>query len=428
MKKKKILVLGASRLEAEIVECAQDMGFYAIVTDYNKLEDSPAKAVADESWDISWSDINALTNKCKEANINGVIAGFSDRRAYCAAKLSKALGLTYYADGAKLDQIYDKRNFSTICEQSGFDVPKRFAPDDLITFPVIVKPNDNGGSKGISICYSEKDLDNAIIKARENSQTGSYVIEEFIEDADEFCIWHLVVDGRVHFVATSDMYLATKEIGNEKVKIPLGIKFPSKHEDYLRNEYEAIFSNLIKNCGISNGLLGVQCLFKDGRVFPYDPTYRLDNSEIHQISEYYGSGNSLKMLINYSINGSMKYRDDLTFSINFKGDEAVFRLIISINPGIISAVEGVDDLRNLDGFISLYKSHTIGDSSDGKYLLGGALCLITFRAISQSDLKKKLDHIYNSVHVLDENGNEMVVRLNVQQLVLGDANRAFEIY
>ena len=59
--KKIILILGGDYLEIEIVKRAKSLGYYTIVTDnhYDWML-SPAKQMADEGWNISWSDIDAL--------------------------------------------------------------------------------------------------------------------------------------------------------------------------------------------------------------------------------------------------------------------------------------------------------------------------------------------------------------------------------
>ena len=87
---KKLLILGATYNENVIIERARKKGIYTIVTDNNlDYSLSPAKYLADEAWDISWSDIDTLYLKCKENKIDGVIAGFSEFRIENMIKLSK---------------------------------------------------------------------------------------------------------------------------------------------------------------------------------------------------------------------------------------------------------------------------------------------------------------------------------------------------
>ena len=79
LKGKKLLILGGAPNEVPIVLRAQSMGIYVIVTDmYIDHNVSPAKDIADEYWDISWSDIGKLKEKCSVECVDGVLGGFSE--------------------------------------------------------------------------------------------------------------------------------------------------------------------------------------------------------------------------------------------------------------------------------------------------------------------------------------------------------------
>ena len=105
----KILVLGATSNEISIVKRIQAMGMYAIVTDYHTdWHNSPAKYVADEAWNISWSDIPALMNRCIECGVKGVLAGYSEFRVSSMIDLCEALQLPCYINRQQLEITRDK--------------------------------------------------------------------------------------------------------------------------------------------------------------------------------------------------------------------------------------------------------------------------------------------------------------------------------
>ena len=101
---KKLLILGATYHEIDIIKCAHRKGIYVIVTDNNlDWSKSPAKYIADEAWNISWSDIDTLTHKCQEIKVNGVMAGFSEFRVENMIKLCERLGLPCTLSMEQLD-------------------------------------------------------------------------------------------------------------------------------------------------------------------------------------------------------------------------------------------------------------------------------------------------------------------------------------
>jgi len=70
---KKLLILGATPNEIPVIKRAQELGAYVITTDYNTDHIlSPAKDVSDECWDISWSSIEELKQKCILSNVKAV--------------------------------------------------------------------------------------------------------------------------------------------------------------------------------------------------------------------------------------------------------------------------------------------------------------------------------------------------------------------
>ena len=160
---KKLLILGATAGETTLVKRAQKLGVYVIVTDYNTdYALSPAKYIADECWDISWSDIDTLEKLSRENEIDGVLAGYSEFRVENMIKLCKRLNLPCYINDEQLEITRDKIKFKDCCRKYGVPVVKEYASiDEVDEYPVIVKPTDRAGSIGISIAYNFEELEKA---------------------------------------------------------------------------------------------------------------------------------------------------------------------------------------------------------------------------------------------------------------------------
>ena len=82
-KGKKLLIIGGETNITNIVRQAREMGVYTIVTERgNDVSKLPAKAIADEAWDIDYSDMDTLVKKCHEAGVDGVFSGYSEGKVY----------------------------------------------------------------------------------------------------------------------------------------------------------------------------------------------------------------------------------------------------------------------------------------------------------------------------------------------------------
>ena len=122
LKNKKLLILGSNAITCEIVEAAKTLGVYTIVTSWNKLEDAPAKQIADEYWDISLTDYDALLKKRKEECIDGILTGFTDSYLLPYQHLCELAGLPCYATKEVFETTIDKAKFKQLCRDNGIPV------------------------------------------------------------------------------------------------------------------------------------------------------------------------------------------------------------------------------------------------------------------------------------------------------------------
>ena len=408
---KKLLILGATNSETEIINAARDMGIYTIATD-NHLDWnlSPAKKNADEAWNISWSDINQLKKECIKNNIDGIMAGFSERRVECATELSKELGKEFYAKGAKLDIINNKLKFKQACIDAGITVPKEYKYGDKIEFPVIVKPSDNGGSKGISICYTSAELEKGYKKALNNSVKGDVLIEEYIT-APEIMVYFTVHNKKVELSAICDryMHLFDKNI----TQLPIGYYYPSRYLDIFVKYNFSKFKKLIKLLNISDGLIAFQSFVKDKDIIPFDPTYRLDGTMAYHLIEKQNNINVLKMLINKSIDGQMGEDKIISSLENAKFKKSTFELPILLKNGKISKIDGLEEIKKMKDVIYLYQKSYIGDQFDKIADFSQMLCRIQIIADNDEKLMKDIEKIYDKIKVYDEDNNDMIISRNL---------------
>ncbi|MBT2581532.1 hypothetical protein [Planococcus sp. ISL-109] len=157
MGKKKILILGGTFHMVDVVETAKRIGLYTIVTD--NMIGSPAKKIADQSYDVSTADIHKLAEIGRQEQIDGVFTAFDDINTWNAVALCKTLNLPFYATPAQLEITSHKDRFKDYCRTFGVPVIEEYECNPLqgatlraVEFPVIVKPVDSYTSKGIAVC------------------------------------------------------------------------------------------------------------------------------------------------------------------------------------------------------------------------------------------------------------------------------------
>lgn len=197
---KKLLVLGGSRYVIPVIEKAHELGVYVITCDY--LPNNVAHQYSDEYHNVSIVDKSQVLQLAKRLNIDGILSFATDPGVEVAAYVADQLGLTFCPyESVKI--LQNKDLFRDFLEKNGFNVPKHrgFSEDDNwieqiknFEFPLIVKPVDSAGSKGVTKVDSFTQINEAVNYALEYSLSNRFIIEEFIEqkghssDSDCFSI------------------------------------------------------------------------------------------------------------------------------------------------------------------------------------------------------------------------------------------------
>lgn len=422
-KGKKLLILGGGdkwdqTTEVDLVRYAHEMGLYAIVTDsqadWNKV---PAKFEADEAWDISWSDTETLARLCREKGIDGVIAGFSERKVMCAGRLAHELGMPFYTDGADLETIFNKSLFKEACRNAGVDVPRSFDVDGDIIFPVVVKPVDNAGGRGMSICRNREELSEGIAKAMQFSDASTPEIEEFVEGLEVF-VYYIVRNGVPTFSMASE--IATMRDSERGMPYHVANRFPSHQIERIRRECDEAFVRLIRSLGIQNGYIGLQCFVTDDRVMVHDPTFRIDGANDHEVAKMITGVSDVEFYIAHALTGTFGTQEDAG-KLHYRSDWPIFIQVGSIlGPGIIGEFSGLDDVANIDGVYEVEQVRRVGDKMKlATSTLSQIGAQIKLQAPDSQTLRVRLQEVFDAISVKDVNGADMVVPLNLDELAFG---------
>lgn len=266
--RKKLLILGAASLEVEVVRRAKQLGYYVIVTDYNKDYEvkAPAKLEADLAWDISWTDFDALEAACRAYGVSGVLAGFSEFRVEAQIRLCERLGLPCDTTLEQLEITRDKAKFKTLCRAHGVPVVEEFDKTDAVNnLPVIIKPTNWGGSFGIKVATRPEEFASALEYSRAASPSHQVIIEKFISGQTKVDAYYLVEDGMPYLMAISDTLILPPVKGHEICQGAWVL--PSRNTgSWLRDVHPRIV-DMIKSIKVKNGYITISAFACDDGSF-----------------------------------------------------------------------------------------------------------------------------------------------------------------
>lgn len=264
---KKILLLGGSTQQVPAIETAKRLGLQTILIDY--LQDNPGQHVADKWYQASTTDIESVLHIAKAEKVDGILAYASDPAALPAAIVAERLGLP--TNPVKSVGILGtKHKFRKFLQDNGFHTPATFtfspttplsdiiAGTNSLRFPIVIKPTDSSGSKGVSFITDYNDIPSAQANAAKYSRNNILIAEEYIERGFPDVIGGDIFVENGKIILFGDM--ACLRDDNGKSLIPIGKKKPNGLNDsqYKRLKHE--LQRLVTILDIKNGELNIEIL------------------------------------------------------------------------------------------------------------------------------------------------------------------------
>lgn len=296
---KRLLILGSLDEFILLVKMAKQRGMYTIVCD--GYENGPAKREADKAYNIPVTEIDRIADLCREEGVTGIITSFSDLLFECMVKIAAKAGLKCYLTPEQLPCYRDKTVMKEMFRRLEIPSPKyacleRDFTDDKLAgfrFPVVVKPVDKYGSRGIFVLYDAETIRQRFDEICATSEIKRIIVEEY-NDGFEFNLMSWVLDGKVHIISIADR--EKSPVGRESIPISSRNVYPSRLYDSVAGQAQEILQRVVDETGQRSGALSMQFFWKPGEpVSVCEITGRFLGYE-HELIEL-SSGFSLERLL-----------------------------------------------------------------------------------------------------------------------------------
>lgn len=406
---KRLLVLGGIRAACEIVKKAKSMGIETHVTDY--LENSPAKQFADYSHMTSTMDVDAVTQLCREIGIDGVFTGYIDSLLPSCQRICEKLKIPFWGDAQNIEMCVHKELFKRACEKAGVPVvPWRKANKDnykeilaTINPPVVIKPADNSGSRGVYKCYEYSELVKAAESALKMSKSGELIIEKLMRADSEFSLYYMIRNGHASLSAMGDRYVNNQY--KELAPIGQGMLYPSVHLNEWMVEGDPLIQRFFEQNRMRDGFVFLQGFYEDG-FYLHEIGYRLNGGFTYNIIEHFSKYNQLEELINYSLTGAMNDKNESFDSPFFKGYGMI--VTVSLRPGIIGHITGVSEIEAHPNVLHFYQLHEPGDHLGSYGTTAQNFAFILCASETEDGIRKAITFIQDHLVVLNTEGQNML--------------------
>ncbi len=396
---KRLLMLGGSMQQIPIIKKAKEQGIYVITCDY--APENPGHKFADEYHNVSTTDLDGVLELAKGLDIDGIVAYASDPAAPTAAYVAEKLGLP----GNPYESVKictQKDLFRKFLKDHGFNCPvaegytsyeDALANIDKFRFPVMVKPVDSSGSKGVVKIYGKDELKAAVEEALQYSRGKRFIVEEFIVkkgyqvSGDGFSY-----NGKLVFTSYGNELYSSA--GGTREYVALGEFWPSLLTEEQKAKVDDELQRLITALGMKTCAYNIEVIMDENDT-PYvlELGPRNGGSYIPQLIEY-ATGVDM---VDYTIRGALG--EDCS-GLKMTETRAVVSnyMIMSHEDGIFKELK-FDPEFEKNNLLDVYCTHKKGDKVTAYKNTTDSMGTILFKADTVEQMTEITSDIDKYYHV-----------------------------
>lgn len=401
IKLKKILLLGGSTQQIPAIEYANKAGYYTVLCDY--LPDNPGQKYANKFYCVSTTDKEAVLEVAEKEKIDGIVAYASDPAAPTAAYVAEKLGLPTNPYNS-VELLTNKDKYRLFLENNNFCTPKAKGYTSIedakkeigfFKLPVIIKPVDSSGSKGVSKVETVNDLEQKLQYALSFSRRKKVIIEEFVEmhgyqiAGDGFS-----VNGKLIFRCFANDHFNSKGL-NPFVPISASFPYnmPKRIHDKIHTEIQRLFDLLNLKTGAYNFDARID---KDENIYLMEIGPRNGGNFIPQVIKY-ATGVDM---IEYTIKAAMgEDCNDIKMS-EPKGYWSYYA-VHSLKSGILKEIKIKEEVKK-NNIVESHMNYKIGDKVPAFVGANGSLGVLIMKFNSMEEMLDMMDNSEKWIEVIVE--------------------------
>ena len=407
---KKLLLMGGGAYANDIKRYKDEKGFKIVAL--GRDADTPIAKISDAFYQINTQDVDAVCEVVEKEGINGIFVGSSEVNINPAITVSERTGCNFYTNRKQWDVLANKAKFKEYCRNYGvpvvpeFDIKPGYTKEDVekLNFPVLLKPTDSSGARGMNACFKAEDFDALYEEALKWSAKKEVIVEELITDADEVFFQYTIADGKTSL--TSCFTKVFVKTDNKELILPIFHMYPSKYIDTYYKDVHQGAVDLFKALDVQNGVMTLQSFYKDGKFYIFEAGFRMGGAQNYIFSEFQNGTNSLEYMINHALTGKM-CEFDITEKDNAKFKYPCCNYYVGLKPGIIEKMGGVDEVRNMDGVLNVTVMAREGEEVFDTNALERICLRIHVVGKTPEELAENLVKISQTLKIMSTKGEEM---------------------
>tara|TARA_X000000950_G_scaffold289458_2_gene413716 strand:+ start:814 stop:2070 length:1257 start_codon:yes stop_codon:yes gene_type:complete len=399
IKQKYLLVLGGSHDQLFLLKKAKLMGYKTICLDKNKV--SPAKRISDIFLNVDFSNISNTKKKIQKYKklILGVITMGSDN-PLIVSKLSNFLKIKnlsnltakYCQDKLLMKKIFNYKkilNANYIYTKDTSEIKKFYKK--IFFKPLIVKPRNLAGSKGVFLIKDINELENILIKLRDIiGKKKKFIVEEFLE-GNQISTETIISNNKIYTLGFADRnYEDTKKYYPQIIEN--GGTVPSKNKRYIK-PINKILAKLAKAINFNNGVIKGDFVVNKDKIKIIEFAGRLSGGDFCESLVPFSTGRDY---VKYAIDiACEKKKLNIPKYLTYK--KFVKNRYFFLKPGKLNAIKGLRKIKKIKGLKKILIEYKIGSKIINPNSHGSRAGVFVVEDNNLKSLNKKIDKIYSTI-------------------------------
>ncbi|MBR5913632.1 MAG: ATP-grasp domain-containing protein [Selenomonadaceae bacterium] len=298
MNRKKLLLLNGSHAEIPMIVEAKKFGWHVTTTGNDRV--GIGHPYADENIFGDYSDCEFVYDLAKSLRVDAIISSCNDFAYISTAYACEKLNLRGHDSYENACIIHNKKNFRDVMKILDLPTPKFLVcnlVDELpvacekIKFPLIVKPTDLTGGKGVSVCKNLSELETAFKTAQKVTRKTSILLEEFIDGSNHAANFFIQDQKVLRAFFDDEQYYRNKYLVS-------GASSPSSLRQFTMAEVILYVEKIAKYLKLVDGIFHVQFMVtSDGTPILIDPCRRAPGDLYVRLVEHSSGFNCAKEII-----------------------------------------------------------------------------------------------------------------------------------
>lgn len=407
-----MLILGGSNSQLNAVLRAKEKGHTVIVSDY--LEDTPCKKFSDYSELTSTFDAEGCLAVARKYKIDGILTVGTDQPVLTCAKVANELELPFFLDVETAKAVTHKKVMKSIFKENKIPsaeyriLKEDFTEDELrgLRFPLVIKPLDSQGQRGVYKIFSLKDIQNLLPSVLSYSRENEILVEEFYE-SEEITISGWVRDNAVKILTVTDR----QTISNyPHIGICIAHNFPSKYLSACFHEIKELTEKIVKAFRIKNGPIYFQMLIGTDGIKVNEIACRIGGAYEDELIPVITGVDILDMLINHAAGQKNNYSALEEYDLKKNTNHATVQMIFT-KQGTIGTMTQMHKIMELPGAIAgmfnYHEGSTIQEIQNATQRVG----YMIFQSDSSVSLRLRVAQAFERMEIRDTQGKDMIIDL-----------------